>query len=306
MRISMAMVSLPRNSTTASAAERNGAARLRTIVLLMLLLAPQALWAQQAGIHYRHRGDWPPGAIGSEQLRRGGPLPGYFQPVEIKAPEGALISAAVEGGFDEPEPSPRNFGLLIAPVYRFKVTRIPFHAGAELYPTIELINRTYAPPGVEQRFPVLIELEQDDLEQALQGKFITRVVYLEDPDKAIPASAAAGAPLSFDARPSDDPLLMADALGRPMAIVRLGGRLPLPDAGYTEEEWLTRSCAPLIKYSSAAAAISDEREVVEPLTHTARQASHHASARARRPLPAGPRPVPVGVPVPPRAPHRMR
>ena len=45
----------------------------------------------------------PPGAIGSLQLQRGGPLPGFFQPVEIKAPFGALISLAVDGQFDEPQ-----------------------------------------------------------------------------------------------------------------------------------------------------------------------------------------------------------
>ena len=51
-------------------------------------------------VHYHHAGIMPPGAIGSQQLQRGGPLPGYFQPVEIKAPQGALISTAASGDFD--------------------------------------------------------------------------------------------------------------------------------------------------------------------------------------------------------------
>jgi len=46
------------------------------------------LSAQQPGVHYLHQGIMPPGAIGSRQLQRGGPLPGYFQPVEIKARPG--------------------------------------------------------------------------------------------------------------------------------------------------------------------------------------------------------------------------
>ena len=33
----------------------------------------------------------------------------------------------------------------------------------------------------------------------------------------------------IEARPGDDPLVMADALGRPMAILRLGGRTPAGD-----------------------------------------------------------------------------
>ncbi len=44
----------------------------------------------------------PPGAIGSRQLQRGGPLPGFFQPVEIKAPAGALISLASGDQFGRP------------------------------------------------------------------------------------------------------------------------------------------------------------------------------------------------------------
>ena len=34
-------------------------------------------------IHYFQRADMPPGSVGSAQLKRGGPLPGYFQAVEL-------------------------------------------------------------------------------------------------------------------------------------------------------------------------------------------------------------------------------
>ena len=68
-----------------------------SMLVLWLVWRPACmLAAQQPPVHYLHQGIMPPGAIGSRQLQRGGPLPGFFQPVEIKAPPGALISLAVE------------------------------------------------------------------------------------------------------------------------------------------------------------------------------------------------------------------
>jgi len=194
------------------------------VVLLTLVLAGP-LSAQEPGVHYLHQGMMPPGAIGGLQLQRGGPLPGFFQPVEIKAPYGALISLAVEGQFDQPQKAPMRAGMLIAPVYRIRVTGIPRHPGEEVFPTIEIINRLYTPRGQERRFAIPIDLTQEDLELALQGKFVTRVIYLEDAEAALPVQDPKGQNW-FEVGPGRDPLAMADRLGRPVAIVRMGGRLP--------------------------------------------------------------------------------
>jgi hypothetical protein len=190
---------------------------------LMLATAVEA----QSKAHFLNAGRMPPGAIGAQQLARGGPLPGYFQPVEIKAPQGALVSFAVEGQFSAPQSTPLKVGMLIAPVYRLRVMQIPEHEGAEVYPTVEIINRIYPPVGEEFRFPIPIELTRADLELALAGKFVTRVIYLEDPQSALPIAQGPEKEQSyFEIRPIDDPLEVADRLGRPVAIVRIGGRVP--------------------------------------------------------------------------------
>jgi hypothetical protein len=203
--------------------------------LLLTLAAAHTAVAQQSAVHYQHPASMPPGAIGAWQLQRGGPLPGYFQPVEIIAPAGAAISIATNGRFEEPQPAPMLAGLLIAPVYRLRVTSIPFHEGAEVFPTIELIDRTYPPPDQVWRFPIPVELTQQDLEFALAGKFVTRVIYLEDPESAVPAVQGTSQNW-FDVTPGANPLQVADVLGRPVAILRLGGRLPIdtqsPDASF--------------------------------------------------------------------------
>jgi hypothetical protein len=115
------------------------------------------------------------------------------------------------------------------------VTNIPRAAGYEVFPTIEVVNRLYPPVGMEARFPVPIELTQEDLELALGGKFVTRIIYLEDPEQALPMAENPNEQQWFEVAPGQDPLEVADRLGRPMAILRIGGRVPVgddPDAAF--------------------------------------------------------------------------
>ena len=66
---------------------------------MLLIFAIAATARGQEPVHYDHAGILAPGAIGMQQLQRGGPLPGYFQPVEVRAPEGSQFSVAVNDHF---------------------------------------------------------------------------------------------------------------------------------------------------------------------------------------------------------------
>ncbi len=215
------------------------------LAFLLLGGAANLAVAQQPEVHYLHQGMMPPGAIGGRQLLRGGPLPGYFQPVEIKAPPGVLVSLAVGGQFDEPRPAPTRVGMLIGQVYRLRITNIPQHPGLEVFPTIEVIDRLYPPRGQEQRFAIPVELTQIDLQLGLQGKFVTRVIYLEDPRQALPVGDNPRAQEWYDVGPGGDPLAAADALGRPVAILRMGARLP--DTQGPDMQFLF-GCPPVVQY----------------------------------------------------------
>jgi hypothetical protein len=201
-----------------------------------------AVFAQQPPVHFWHPAGLPPGAIGSQQLTRGGPLPGFFQPVEIQAPPKVLISLAEGGHFSQPQPAPRRVGLLVGQVYRLAAINLPYQPGVAVYPTIEIIHRLFTPRGMETRFPVHIELTREDLELAAQGKFVTRVVYVEDPQAALPALGT-GDQSWFEVVPGMDPLVVADTLGRPIAIVRMGGRVP--DGGEADMAFLF-GCPPVL------------------------------------------------------------
>jgi hypothetical protein len=171
-------------------------------------------------------------------------LPGYFQPVEIQVPKGTEISTAESGQFSDPVAGPIKLGLLIGSVYRLRLTNIPLNEGLEVYPTLEVIDRLYPPAGQEFRFPIPIELTQEELEMALDGKFVTRVIYLEEPQCALPVREQPEQTY-FEAREGENPLEVADALGRPMAILRMGGRLP--DAEGPDATFLFGS-PPLMKW----------------------------------------------------------
>jgi hypothetical protein len=201
---------------------------LLAAVLIGLSCGAEALAAEKS-VHWHHAGAMPPGAIGRQRLLRGTPLLGACQPVEIRAPQGARIAPAAGANFMEGRPDRLMVGLTIGPVYRFRVTEIPGQPGVEIFPTVELIDRLYPPPGQSLRFPVPIELTQDELRLAAEGRFITRVVYVEDPDLAPAIARDENQQPWVEARPGDDPLVMADSLGRPIAIVRLGGRVPVGD-----------------------------------------------------------------------------
>jgi hypothetical protein len=239
-------------------------------MLMCFWLGSVMAMGQGPGVHYLHQGIMPPGAIGSLQLQRGGPLPGYFQPVEIKAPSGTSISLAEGGAFAPADPSPVVAGMLIGQVYRLRVTNIPLYAGLEVFPTVEVINRLYPPVGQEARFPIVIDLTLEDILLAANGKFVTRVIYLEDPKAALPVRGDPRSQEWFEVSQGDDPLAVADQLGRPMAILRIGARLP--DAGAGLDPGFLFGCPSFVRYSRVDQGPSAQPPSPSPASTTLRAA----------------------------------
>jgi hypothetical protein len=245
-----------------------GSVAFLAIVCLASAGCPQGALAQQPPVHFMHPAGMPPGAIGNQQLQRGGPIAGFFQPVEIKAPEGVLIAMAEEGRFGEPQKAPVRVGLLIGQVYRLRLMNLPLQPGVEVFPTIEVVDRVYAPRGQELRFPIIVEIDRGDLDLAMSGKFVTRIVYLEDPERALPVQDTGNDQGWFDVAKGTDPLAVADALGRPVAIVRLGARVP--ERADAVDMAFLYGCPPLVKYPPRTAGTTS-MVVVPPRSEAAKK-----------------------------------
>jgi hypothetical protein len=238
---------------------------LRQAVLVFLASGLTAA-AQDRPVHWLNAGAMPPGAIGSQRLHRGGRLQGYFQPVRIRAPEGARIALASEGSYSSVQSNDVLVGLQIGSVYRLQVADYPNANGLELYPTIELIDRTYPPPGLALKFPIPIDLTQDELELASRGAFVTRVIYIEDPKQALPVARKASDELPwFEAPQGEDPMVAADRAGRPIAILRIGARVPNGVDPATRND----SCPRFVMFDPATAACV--RDVGTPVTTVPQQ-----------------------------------
>lgn len=190
------------------------------------LLIQNVIFAQ-SNRHQLTNGNLPPGKASELALRSNPELFGHIQPVKIVTPQNALVSFWDGGGYATANFQGPTFGMTMGPVYRLKITNIPGHSGLEIFPSVELLSRLHPPAGKELEFPIPVEITQDDLDQAIAGKMVTKVVYLEDPETALPFQQIGERQRNTDISGYEDTLHTADRLGRPMAIVRLGSRQPL-------------------------------------------------------------------------------
>lgn len=186
--------------------------------------------------HALMRDHFPPGEIGAIQLHRKPELRGVWQAVEIRGPKGMRVNMADAGQFSQDLPSQARIAVMIGPVYRMRLTGIPNEPDVELYPTLEIIDRTHPPAEREHRFPVPIEIDEDDLADAARGEMVMRVIYLEDNQVAEPVDTAGKPQRVLDLQPHQDALRTADQLGRPVAILRIGSRVPNVTEG---QDWDT-------------------------------------------------------------------
>jgi uncharacterized repeat protein (TIGR01451 family) len=181
---------------------------------------------QQPDRHYLYDYQMPPGEIAWRKtlMRQAGN--GYFQPVRLAVPDGTAVSVYSEGTFQAATGRQNLAGMMVGHIYRLKVTAIPGHAGREVYPSVEILGRLFPPAGYETRVPVPIHIPLEDIEPALDGNLVTRVIYLENPRNTIPENRTVNDQAFFDVAPGQDPLRVAEKFGRPMAIVRIGSRIP--------------------------------------------------------------------------------
>jgi uncharacterized repeat protein (TIGR01451 family) len=153
------------------------------------------------------------------------------QVVRFQGPAGVAVE--VLGPTPTPVPQGDGGGLLTVGLkrgvgYRLRLANLPERPGVELFPVIEVVGHLHRPEGIDPgKYPIRVIFTFEDLDTVInQSRLVTKVVYLEDPDQALPFRMPKDQIPMVSINPAENPLRVASALGRPMAIVRLGGRRP--------------------------------------------------------------------------------
>jgi uncharacterized repeat protein (TIGR01451 family) len=200
-----------------------------------LLCVPSSPLPAQEGRYVPIDQNAPVGRVGLWSAQAGRGLAGALQPVQIAVPSKGKVTVYNGGratGIDLGAPA--QFSVGIGFVYRLRIADMPEFPGIELFPTIEMIDRLHPPPGRAQDFPIPVNFSADDIQAALDGRLVTKVVYLEQPQLAVTGDLTQ-AMLSRVLPPDRNLLIEADRSGRPMILVRLGSRAPddsQADAGF--------------------------------------------------------------------------
>ncbi len=142
-------------------------------------------------------------------------------------PDGMQVrwDVTASGGFDSsPLVTPGRYDFPQGAIYRLKVTDIPGHEGLELYPTIEVAPVAPRTGAFLDHNAVPFQLTEEDLDQVTTGNFVTKVVYLPDPDYQELAVAGVETLVSTRLDPGVDPVVEADRRGSILAIIRIGNK----------------------------------------------------------------------------------
>jgi uncharacterized repeat protein (TIGR01451 family) len=126
---------------------------------------------------------------------------------------------------------PAVFGVRPGYLYRIEIGKLSGRPGVSFFPTLEVRGSLQLSPKLGARaFPAPLVLTEADIEAVLEGSMVTKVIYLENPDRAQPVATRPDQPLEIDLPPQVDALCEARARGRAVLIVRMGGRqLITPD-----------------------------------------------------------------------------
>lgn len=157
------------------------------------------------------------------------PIPAPVLPARILVPQGVRVGAYPGSPFARHFDTPAVLAFRPGYAYRLELSSLPNRPGARLYPEIAVYSTLVPRPGMKyMEYPIPLTFSADDIERALVGSVITKVVNLEDPEKALPVEVAADAPIEFPNASEPEAIKNALATGRIVAIVRLGAKQPDP------------------------------------------------------------------------------
>lgn len=157
----------------------------------------------------------------------GVPGPGMTSQVAFVGPEGMTVAwdIGAPGLFDsQPLVCPGRYNFPQGAIYRLKMSSIPGRPGVELYPTLEVGPAMPRTEAFLAHNAIPVQFTEEDFDQVLTGNFVTKVIYLPDPEYQELALAGVETLVSTRLDPGVDPIVEADRRGAILGIVRLGNK----------------------------------------------------------------------------------
>ena len=156
------------------------------------------------------------------------PAPAPLVAAKFLIPEGVRATAFPGSNLARIfDPVKETLGLRPGYVYRFELENLPYAPGVSLFPEVEVRGVLVPRPGMKyMNYPIPLVFTPGDIERVLAGVLITKVIYLEDPEKAIPAEVLPNFPVETPDGTEKEAIKNARENGRLMAIIRLGNRRP--------------------------------------------------------------------------------
>lgn len=157
-----------------------------------------------------------------------GPSPLLY--ASLAGPAGSKVTLfqgrAAPRSFD----APAVVGLRPGYIYRYQISHLPDRPGLSLYPTIQVVGALHLPPRCNAaQFPATIQLTDADIAAVAAGTMVTKLIYLEHPDRAEPTATVPGEILETTLSTRTDLKTEALSRGRVMMLVHVGSRTASAD-----------------------------------------------------------------------------
>jgi uncharacterized repeat protein (TIGR01451 family) len=121
---------------------------------------------------------------------------------------------------------PVTAGLRPGYIYRLAISDIPDRPNVVLYPSLLVQGSLFLQGGNRNAdFPAVLNFTNEDFSAAAAGVMTTKVIVLEDPERAMPLASRADRPLQIDVPPRRNPVEEAWLHGKPLVILKMGQRL---------------------------------------------------------------------------------
>lgn len=176
-----------------------------------------------------YAGDYSSGGCSSGSCVDDGSGASASSPVQVlfTRPEAMQVQWDISGvgQFDSsPLITPGRQNFEQGAIYRLKLTNIPNREGVELYPTVEIGPPAYRSLAYLAHNAIPIQMTEEDFDQVLAGNFVTKVIYLPDPEFQGLAVADVATLVSTRLDPGLDPIEEAARKGTILAVVRMGNK----------------------------------------------------------------------------------